>query len=76
MRRTSCVPATSASRRDVGVRVGERGMSSDENVEIVVVVAFFGVVMRGPGGEIVLGGGLEAEQHCRDRRALAASRRS
>ena len=40
-----------------GAGVGERGHVNHEGVEIVVVVTFLGVVMRGAGGDVVLSAG-------------------
>src|SRR5262249_25500277 len=46
-------------------RVGDRAALDDETLEIVVVVLAQGIEMRGPVGEIVLGGGAEAEEDFR-----------
>ena len=63
MRRTSCASATSArcARKAAGSAIV--GQIDDERIEIVVVVAFQRVVMRGTPRQIVFGGGGEAEQH-------------
>ena len=51
------------------VGIGDGGNVDDERVEIVVIVLAFGVVMRGPSVQIVLGGGAQPEQHVGRRRA-------
>src|SRR3546814_7914806 len=46
-----------------GRRVGDRAERDREALEIVMVVILaFGLVMRRPRGEVVLGGGVQAEQ--------------
>src|SRR6266849_10958137 len=55
-------------RREPGAERGtiaDRPALDDKAVEIVVVVLLFKIVARGPGGEVVLGRGGEAERHRR-----------
>ena len=63
MRSTSCFARDLGEPRDEGGGIGNGGQIDDESVEIVVIVPLLGIVMRGPLRKIVLGGGLEPEQH-------------
>ena len=63
MRSTLWRSATLASSLREALRVQERRHVEHETIEIVVVVALFGVVVRRPGRQIVLGRGSDAEKY-------------
>ena len=59
----SCARVRLAEPSEQRVGLADSGQIEHEQIEIVVVVLAQSVVMRGPSLEIVLGGGLQSEQH-------------